>query len=68
MQLSFGVDRDVKLSYDQQYPFYVEQGAEGRTIIRFLPQFDLLRRMGATAADEARLRVPQAVRYADSIR
>lgn len=41
MQLSFGVDRQVEFSYDEQYPFYVEQGGEARTIIRFLPQFDL---------------------------
>ncbi len=41
MQLAFSGDRRVGSSYLEEYPFYVEEGGEARTTIRFLPQFDL---------------------------
>lgn len=41
MQLRFSGDRRLGLSYLEQYPYYVEEGGEARTTIRFMPQFDL---------------------------
>ena len=41
MQLRFGADRRIGLSYLERYPYYIEAGGDARTTIRFMPQFDL---------------------------
>lgn len=41
MQLRFAADRRIGLSYLEQYPYYIEEGGDARTTIRFMPQFDL---------------------------
>lgn len=41
MQLSFGADRGVGMSYEDIYPFYIEQGGNIRSVIRFSSHFDL---------------------------
>ena len=41
MQLRFAADRRIGMSYLEQYPFYIQEGGDARTTIRFMPQFDL---------------------------
>ncbi len=41
MQLSFGGDRSIGMSYEDIYPFYIEQGGNVRSVIRFSGHFDL---------------------------
>jgi hypothetical protein len=41
MQLSLAGDRSVGMSYEDIYPFYIEQGGSIRSTIRFTSHFDL---------------------------
>jgi hypothetical protein len=41
MQVSLGADRSIGQSYEEIYPYYIEQGGEARTTIRFSEHFDL---------------------------
>jgi len=41
MQLSFSGDRRIGQSYEEIYPYYVEQGGEARSVVRFSEHFDL---------------------------
>jgi hypothetical protein len=41
MRLSFGADRSMGMSYEDIYPFYIEQGGNIRSQIRFTSHFDL---------------------------
>jgi hypothetical protein len=42
MQLRFSGERRPGLSYEEAYPYYVQQGGEVRSHIRFNPYFDLV--------------------------
>jgi hypothetical protein len=42
MQLRFSGERRPGLSYEEAYPYYVQQGGEARSHIRFSPYFDLV--------------------------
>lgn len=41
MQVSLAADRQIGQSYEEIYPYYIEQGGEARTTIRFSEHFDL---------------------------